>query len=161
MHEKINDLRKDIVKLTTDCADVWTPQMELDSLTNHRTMLKLVKKRSKGEPWQGSLTPADPYVEVDNFFRRIKKPQYYEVLSAKAPILLPPALNETGIDLLDKILRDMTGMVYSHSHFLAHGADTLTKATTPCWTCLRAATRQLRKYQEQFRKQKSNMLTGK
>ena len=58
----------------------------------------------------------------------------------------------TGIDLLDTNLRDMTGMVYSDSHFLTHGAETLSKINTPCWTCMRAATRQFRKYQEQFRK---------
>ena len=43
-------------------------------------------------------------------------------------------------------------MLYSDSHFLTHGAETLSRANNPCWTCVRAATRQLRKYQEQFRK---------
>ena len=74
MHEKSNKLRKDIVTLTTECSSVWSPQMELDVLTNHRLRLNMVRARSKGEPWRGSKTE-EKYIDVDNYFRPIKIPK--------------------------------------------------------------------------------------
>ena len=159
MHEKINCLRKDIAKLTNDCAGVWTPQMEIDSLTNHKTILRLVEKRGKGEPWQGNSKTTDPFIDVQEYFRPITKPQYHKDPPKNAPILQPPTLVEHGIDLLDKNLRDMTGMRYVDSHFMTHGADTLCRANTPCWTCTRAAARQHRKSQVQFRKIRKSLST--
>ena len=46
----------------------------------------------------------------------------------------------------------MTGMLFADSHLMTHGSETLNKANTPCWVCTRAATRQHRKFQAQFRK---------
>ena len=151
MHEKINTARQDIISLTEDCLPVWTPQMELDDLENKKIRMKLVKKRINGHPWRGSLVPPDVYRDVDNFFRPIRAPQYHDVPHENAPISYPPALDAVGIDLLDANLRDMTGMRYADSHFLTHDAKNLTKEKTPCWSCQKAATRQLRKYSEKFR----------
>ena len=81
----------------------------------------------------------------------MRKPQYHEVPPETAPSSMPPAMDAAGTDLLDKNLRDMTGMRYADSHFLTHDANFLTKAIAPCWTCQLAATRQLRKYSERFR----------
>ena len=53
------------------------------------------------------------------------------------------------IDLFDANLRDMTGMRYADSHVLTHEAKNLTNEQTPCWTCQKAATRQLRKYSDE------------
>ena len=40
MHERLNKVRKDIVTLTIECSSIWSPQMELDVLTNHRLRLR-------------------------------------------------------------------------------------------------------------------------
>lgn len=113
--------------------------------------MKLVRKRINGEPWRGSLVPPDVYCDVENFFRPFRKPQYHKAPTENTPSAYPPALDTVGIDLLDANLRDMTGMRYADSHFLTHDAKNLTKAQTPCWTCQKAATRQLRKYSERSR----------
>ena len=78
MHEKLNKVRKDIVTLSTECSSVWSPQMELDVLTNHRLRLKMVRARSKGEPWRGSNTE-EQYIDVGNYFsadKNTKIPHY-------------------------------------------------------------------------------------
>ena len=62
--------------------------------------------------------------------------------------------------MLDANLRDMTGMRYADSELLTHDAKNLTKEQTPCWTCQKAATRQLRKYSEKFRVEQKKLQHG-
>ena len=107
--------------------------------------MKLVKRRINGEPWRGSLVPPDAYHDVDNFFRPVKLPQYHKAPSENTPSAYPPALDATGIDLLDASMRDTIGMSYADRHFLTHDAKHLTKEQTPCWTCQKAAYRSANK----------------
>ena len=149
MHEKLNKVRKDIVTLTTECSSIWSPQMELDVLTNHRLKLKMVIARSKGEPWRGSKTD-ERYIDVDNYFLPIKIPKHHTTLGEDEDIRLPPHVDCKGIERLEKSLRDMTGMLYKDAHLLTHDTNWSTNIKEFCWTCRRAATRQRRKYQYQF-----------
>lgn len=149
MHEKLNKVQKDIVTLTTECFSIWSPQMELDVLTNHRLRFKMVRSRSKGEPWRGSKTE-EKYIDVDNYYRPITIPKYHATLGEDEDIRLPPHIDSFGIERLDKSLRDMTGMLYQDAHLLTHDADWWANLKEHCWTCRRAATRQSRKYQHQF-----------
>ena len=109
----------------------------------------MVKARSRGEPWRGSKSE-DKYIDVDKYFRPITTPKYHATLGEDEAIRLPPDVDSSGIDSLDKSLRDMTGMLYEDAHLLTDDADWWTKIQDPCWTCRRAATRQGRKYQHQF-----------
>ena len=45
MHEKLNNIRQDIEDLTEVVDKVYTPQMELDVLSNHRKRLGMIKER--------------------------------------------------------------------------------------------------------------------
>ena len=84
------------------------------------------------------------------YHRPITIPKYHATLSEDEDIRLPPHIDSSGIDKLDKSLRDMTGMLYKDAHLLTHDADWWTNLKEHCWTCRHAATRQRRKYQHQF-----------
>ena len=107
-----------------------------------------------GKPWRGSKAAEDLYMDVDNYFRDIRSPQFHEILSPDDPIRMPPAIDDVGINLLDKTLRDMTGLLYADRHLLTHDAESWTSHEEPCWTCRRAGTRQVRKYQAKFQKKR-------
>ena len=151
MHERIGRAKEDIRILTEECSDVWMPQMELDLLRTHRTRLKMVKRRKECKPWDGSTKTEDLVVDVDEIFRPITKPIFHSVPDKTEPSKSLPTKADVGIDLLDKSLRDITGMLHETSHLLTHDADRLMSNKVPCWICTRAATRQQRKYSVKFR----------
>ena len=50
-------------------------------------------------------------------------PRYHATLGEDEDIRLPPDTDDCGIDVLDKSLRDMTGMLYKDAHLLMHEAE--------------------------------------
>lgn len=115
--------------------------MELDVLTNHRLRFKIAKSRSKGEPWRGSNTE-EKYIDVDNYFRPITVPKHHATLGEDDDIRLPPHIDSSGSERLDKSLRHMQGMLYKDAQLLTHDADWWTNLKEQSFTCRRAATRQ-------------------
>ena len=45
MHGRITQARNVIHTLTSECSDVWLPQIELDFLQNHKSLLQFAKHR--------------------------------------------------------------------------------------------------------------------
>lgn len=109
--------------------------LELDSLVNRRTTMRYVEERVDGKPRRGRKSALESFRDVGDYFRPITKPDYHDTLPASEPIRMPPAHADTGIDLLDKYLRDMTGVLYAHSHLLTHDPERLAKCEMPRWTC--------------------------
>ena len=68
IHEKLNKLRADIITLTTECSSIWSRQMELDTLKNHRARLKVAKARMHRGEWCGGKSE-EKFIDVDDYFR--------------------------------------------------------------------------------------------
>ena len=110
--------------------------------------------RYSGSGWKGPPEgcPDKEFIEFDDQFRPILKPEYHSIMSPKDAVLAPPDRQaEDPMDFLDAYLRDMTGVLYTTRHFLTHGAEDGKKR--PCWTCDKAGSRQRKKFQLKFKRQ--------
>lgn len=128
--------------------------MEVDSVKNQCIRMRLVEKRINGEPWQGGNQEEDEYIDLEKYFRPISELQPHEYEGEGKKIREPPG-EDKGPDLLDKTLRDLTGILHADKHLLVHNDETLKREERPCWICTRAATRQLRRYSHRFRLRKA------
>ena len=88
---------------------------------------------------------------LDDSFKPIVEAEFHTIPDRTEPSTGIPTKEDVGINLLDKSLRDITGVLQDTKHFLTHEADTLKGHEVPCPICEKAATRQKRKYSEKFR----------
>ena len=158
IHEQIFKARRDIHVLTQECSDVWIPEMELTILNHHRNRLRRVKCRKNCTKYEGGLESEKLVTELDNTFKPITEPEFHDVPDRTEPSIGTPTDDDVGINLLNKSLRDRTGVLHETKHMLTHEADTLSGSVqrlkghpTPCLICTKAASRQKRKYSEKFR----------
>ena len=56
------------------------------------------------------MEPEDLVVDVDEIFRPITKAVFHSVPDKTEPAKSPPTKDDVGINLLNKSLRDITGM---------------------------------------------------
>ena len=113
--------------------------------------MEIVKCRKNLQQWAGETKTEDLVADVEEIFKPTTEAEFHAVPDKTEPSTLTPTKDDVGIHLLDKSLRDITGVLHETKHLLTHEADTLKTRKMPCWICTRAATRQQRKYSEKLR----------
>ena len=98
--------------------------------------------------------------ELDEAFKPITVTDFHQVPDRTEPSTGTPTSDDVGINLLNKNLRDITGVLHDTKHFLTHEADTMKGNKLPCEVCKKAARRQKRKYSEKTERIRKGMVTA-
>ena len=113
--------------------------------------MKRVKCSKEMTRYEGGTETEELVTELDNVFKPITIAEFHTVPDRTEPSTGTPTKDDFGINLLDKSLRDISGVPHEDKHLLTHETNTPKGRKRPCDICTKAATRQKRKYSAKFR----------
>ena len=107
-------MRKEVARLKDSLLPHWTGEVEYHLLKLQRNHMRHVVFRHSGMGWKGAADgcPDSEFIQFDDQFRPIIKPEFQDVRPPSAPVLAPPdrATADT-VSLLDASLWDMMGVL--------------------------------------------------